>query len=266
MAHYRYETHKMPDPLLPFIYHPRFEVRHRDKFPNWHENIEILQATEGAGYIRCGTECFPFSKGDLFIVNADTLHSIGTENQVVYRCLIVDNSFFLANGIPISSLYFRNLIHDDTLNNLFDTVADAYAGYHIGDFRTTLAIRTGVLLLLQALCGEYISERTAPPSNEHVKAAMTYIRRNLSSQISLDRIAEHVGTSKFHLSRQFKLFTGKTIVQAVNMMRCTEAQRLIEGGMRVGEAAAACGFENLSYFTRTFKALMGKLPSDYLAE
>lgn len=265
MAQYRYETHKMPDPLLPFIYHRRFEVRHLDKFPNWHENIELLQATEGDGYIRCGTECVPFSQGELFIINADTMHSIGTRNRLVYRCLIVDNSFFAANGIPVQTLTFQNVVRSSHVYNLFDAVAQAYAEYDDSDFRTVLAIRAGVLQLLQALCRDYITIRSAPPSNEHVKKAMIYIRQNLSAPLSLDDIARHVGTSKFHLSRQFKLFTGKTVVQTINLMRCTDAQRLMEGGMRVGEAASGCGFDNLSYFTRTFKALMGKLPSEFVS-
>jgi len=43
----RYETHKMPHPMLPFIYHRRFELVQRQITPNWHENIELLQCTEG---------------------------------------------------------------------------------------------------------------------------------------------------------------------------------------------------------------------------
>ena len=266
MANYRYETHTMPNPLLPFIYHRRFEVNSRDKFPNWHENIEILQATEGSGYVRCGTECLPFSAGELFVVNADTIHSIGTDTRLVYRCLIVDNSFFIANGIPIRSLQFQNVIRNAALYGLFENIVGAYSQLDSDNFRTVLSIRTGVLQLLQALCQSYITLNTVQPSNEHIKKAIVYIRSHLAEPITLDDLAQHVGTSKFHLSRQFKAYTGNTMVQTVNLMRCTEAQRLLESGMRVGEAAAACGFDNLSYFTRTFKTLTGKLPSHHLSE
>ena len=266
MPNYNYETHNMPDPLLPFIFHRRFEVQCRDKLPNWHENIEILQATEGEGYVRCGTECTPFSAGDLFVVNGDTLHGIGTESKLAYRCLIVDNSFFTANGIPIQSLRFQSVIRDPGLYSLMEDIALAYSRLDSADFRTVLAIRAGVLQLLQALCQSYITLGAAPPSNEQVKKAIIYIRRHLSEPITLDILAQHVGTGKFHLSRQFKAFTGKTVVQTVNLIRCTEAQRLLEGGMRVGEVAAACGFDNLSYFSRTFKALTGKLPSQHLRD
>lgn len=261
MANYRYETHRMPDPLLPFIYHRRFEVRQQDKLPNWHENIELLQAVDGSGYVRCGTQCVPFSAGELFVINADVLHGIGSDERLVYRCLIVDNSFFTANGIPVETLYFQNVIREKAVYRLFDAVTMAYDRYDGADFRTVLAIRAGVLQLLQALCDGYITHRPAAVSNEYVKEAIGYLRRNLAAPISLDRVAAHVGLSKYHLARQFRLHTGKTMVQTVNLMRCTEAQRLMEGGMSVSAAAAACGFENLSYFTRTYKVLMGKLPS-----
>lgn len=260
MSEYRYETHQMPDPLLPFIYHRQFVVCSHAKYPNWHENIELLQILEGSGYVRCGVEDFPVKAGDLFVVNADTMHSIGAQERLVYRCLIVDNSFFTENGIPIQTISFQNVIRDGRSFDLFQAIADAYRD-RSEDFRCVLAIRAGVLQLLQALCANYISPRKASDSSEHTKTAITYIRQHLSSPLTLDAIADHVGISKYHLAHRFKLFTGKTVVQTVNLMRCTEAQRLMEDGMSVSAAAASCGFENLSYFTRTFKALMGRLPS-----
>ena len=46
------------------------------------------------------------------------------------------------------------------------------------------------------------------------------------------------------------------------MMRCKESKRLIKEGMSVSAAALSCGFENMSYFTKTYKKYMGALPSD----
>ena len=261
MAQYRYETHEMRTPLLPFIYHPRFELHQHGKIPNWHENIELLQITEGEGFVRCDAQVFPAIPGDLFVINADELHNFGSDTKLVYRCLILDNSFLIANGIPAGSLLFQNRIRDEGVYGLFENIAQAYERYDASDFRTVLAIRAGVLQLLQALCSDYITQRPAQPSNEYIKKAMTFIRRNLTTTLTLDAIADYVGISKYHFARQFKAFTGKTVVQTVNLMRCTEARRLMEDGMSVSAAAASCGYENLSYFTRTFKTYMGRLPS-----
>ena len=122
-----------------------------------------------------------------------------------------------------------------------------------------------MLTLLLQLCREYLVPR--PDVAEFsgigpVKRAMDYLRRNALQAVTLDQVAAHAGVSKFYLARQFKAYTGKTVVQTVQLLRCTEARRLLEEGTSVSAAAAACGFENLSYFSRTFKKQFGLLPSE----
>ena len=49
----------------------------------------------------------------------------------------------------------------------------------------------------------------------------------------------------------------------INNLRCREAERMLRSGEEtVGEVARRCGFDNLSYFTRTFRAVVGKTPSE----
>ena len=93
---------------------------------------------------------------------------------------------------------------------------------------------------------------------------MIYIRKHLAERITLDEIAQHVGVNKHYLSREFKQIIGKTIFDTILLLRCTEAKRRLQEGMTVSEAAHACGFENLSYFTRAFKKYNQSLPSSYL--
>ena len=54
MKDYKYENHIMPEPKLPFIFHPRYTQRKRSSLANWHVNIEILHCIEGSGFVRCG--------------------------------------------------------------------------------------------------------------------------------------------------------------------------------------------------------------------
>jgi len=264
MTNYVYETHPMPNPLLPFIFHPRFVVTQRQSLPNWHENIEILHCTGGNGFVQCGIESFPFCQGDIFIVNANTPHSIYSETSVSYRCLIVDNSFCIANGIPILQLHFQQVIRDSQMTRLIERAADAFVRYSSKSPLTVTAIRCAVLELLLFLCENYSVPKPKDgtlATNTHIKKAMDYIRSHIATSISLDAVAGYVGISKYHLSREFKAFTGKTIVQTTNLLRCIEAKRLIESGASIHVAAASCGFENLSYFTKTFQKIYGQLPS-----
>jgi len=263
MDQFIYETHKIQNPQLPFIFHPIFVRSSPCHRINWHENIEFLYCTDGEGYVRCGSDHNAFRKGELFVVNADTIHSIGSDSAVTYQCLIIDQSFFVENGIPVSGLYFQSRICDEETSRLFTAIARAYEAFNESDRFAVAEIRFFVLAFLRQLCRHYLIAHPGSPAHTdpRVKEALVYIRNHFRQPIALDTLAIHTGLSKYHLSRRFKEATGKTIVETVNLTRCTEAKRLIEKGLSVSAAAISSGFDNLSYFSRTYKRLLGELPS-----
>ena len=82
--------------------------------------------------------------------------------------------------------------------------------------------------------------------------------------MTIGEIASHAALSKYYFCREFKKVTGYSVVQYINMTRCRTAEKLlVTGKLTVGEAAAATGYDNLSYFTRTFKTITGHLPGEY---
>ena len=264
MKDYKYENHVMPEPKLPFIFHPRYTQRKHSSLANWHVNIELLHCLEGSGFVRCGMTCTEFTPGDIFVVNPDTPHCIGSEESVSYRCLIIDSEFCENNGIPVGQLAFTTLIRDAQLRQMYEDVFAAYEKRDDGALFAVADIRYGVLGLLRHLCKNHarvVGRESRSDGDRYVKKAIGFIREHLGKPISLDTVAAHTGISKYHLSRQFKAYTGSSVIVTVNQIRCTEARRLIEGGMSVSEAAAVCGFENLSYFTRSFKKCFGCVPS-----
>ncbi len=251
---YAYETHSLKNPLLPFVYFPEMLVAHRQSRPNWHEDMELLWCLEGAGTVRYGSQTMEFRPGDVLGINTDIVHYIASQGQVRYRCLIIKNAFLADNGIAPPS--FLPKIQDPELFSQCEAVAEAFSLGEIPE------IRYRILGLLRILGRKYRvpREETQGP-NEYVKQTLIYIRQHLNRTMTLDEIAAHVGITKYHLTRQFRTYTGKTIVETINLLRCNEARLAMEEGMGVSQAARSCGFENLSYFTRTFRRLMGVLPS-----
>lgn len=266
MSSYVYETHVFKHPLLPFIFHKAFTITNRSIPPNWHENLEILFCVSGSGKIQCGTACYDFSAGDLFVVNTDTPHVVFSAASVTYRCLIIDTGFLEANGFPVSGLQLQPLIKDPEAVRHFQSVYQAYEEYDSERLCAVADIRYAVLGLMRLLCGSYVTKldpHRASGNWEHAKQALIYIRQNFYKPICLDDLSQHVGISKYHLSRIFRLYTGSTVVNTVNLIRCTEARQRIEAGTSVCAAAQSCGFENLSYFTRTFKSIFHACPSSF---
>ncbi len=265
---YVHETHIMPDALLPFIFHTD-KTKGSRIVPNWHENIELLCFIEGEGHLKCGTERYAVSAGDIAVINPDVLHM--TEGELVYHCLIIDRSFCESNGIDILSLRFEELIKDESFFSQFEQTAAALKKAKGGQnsLCSIPDMRYRVLGLLLKVCRDHVVSKKKTQglhsaSSDRVKAVMTYMRKHLSKPITLDEIADYAGVSKYYLSREFKLLAGTTIFDSLNILRCKEARHLLSEGATVSEAAHACGFENLSYFSRTFKKYTGKLPSDYM--
>ena len=95
----------------------------------------------------------------------------------------------------------------------------------------------------------------------YVKSVIEYINANYSREVNLDELASLCGITKFHLAREFRKITGQTILTYTNILRCKKASVLIAEGKTVTEAALDCGFDSLSYFSRTYKKIMGNPPS-----
>ena len=260
---YTYEAHIINNRLLPFVYHID-RVTDSSGLPNYHTNIELLFCFEGEGEVICDAQTYRFSVGDVIVINSNLLHKVISNKLVRYYCLIVDESFCNQNGIDITGHVFDARIDDDEVRNAYAAVCSAYASK---EESKTIAVRYAVLGLLLTLNRRFskkvdeTSSKNDVKNAQRIKKVVEYIHSNLNYNISLDDISEYVGISKYHLSRDFKKFTGNTIFEYLNISRCKTAAMLISGGMSVSVAANECGFENLSYFSRTFKKYMGKLPS-----
>lgn len=263
-----YETHNWKHPLLPFIFHT--DTVNSTYFPpNWHENIELLLCLSGQGYVKCDTETLDFTPGTLVVINSNVLHSVHSTDEVVYRCLIIGNTFCKESGLDMTKIRLQNSLRDDHVSALYTAVVDAIGQHQAYPQQHSIArVRCALLALLIQLCERYTAddekaENAVSPSVDRVKHTILYIKNHLSEKLTLDDIAQHVGISKYHLSREFKVLTGQTVFEMVNLIRCKEAKRLIMNGASVSEAASACGFENISYFSRCFKQRFGTLPSQY---
>lgn len=99
--------------------------------------------------------------------------------------------------------------------------------------------------------------------NKKVNQMVAYINEHLTETLSLEQLSVHFYTSKYHLCRQFKQFTGLTFYQYVMKKRLIIARNMLRDGSSVTEAYTQCGFNDYSNFLKAFKREFGKLPSQY---
>ena len=265
-----YESHNLEDRALPFIY-KRGTARSTETMPysaNWHENVELLHILKGEGQVHSNGLTIPVRAGDIVLINANHLHGLTTYGgEMIYRYLIVDRAFCLANGMDTSAISFEARVDDSRVRAQLEVLEQVYSEPPETPYRVA-AIRSAVLGLMVMLCREHSTAATAleqpQKSLSYVKQAIDYIRASYDKNFSLEDAAAFVGVNKCYLSREFHKYTGCSFVSYVNRTRCKMAQRLLrDGQLDICEVASRCGFENRSYFAKTFRQYVGMLPREY---
>ena len=257
-----FEPHVFINKDIPFIYH-NSTITGSD-FANFHENLELLYFSEGDGWVSYDSKEYAVSAGDIVIINSFSAHKIYTNTALTRACLIIDNSFCKYHNIDISTISFSHIVRSKTLNDYFSELDKAFKSNEA--FKST-KIKSIVLNILLSLCLEHITDN-APQniskfSYNYIFSAIEYIKRNINKKISANEVAEYVGLSKYHFLREFKKYTGYTLINYINIIKCEYAKELLRSrSLPVKDIALQCGFDNFSYFTNVFKKYVGALPSD----
>ena len=265
-----YETHKMKDPRIPFIFHLIKREKGRNAvLYNWHENIELICVEEGSGFVVIDEEHLAVKKGDVVVINPNRLHGFcTTDSGLCYDCLIVDRAFFIANFFDSNNFVFNSKICDDELVRLISSFKKYHYSTSLEEPMRIQHMRSVILQIALIICEKYAAFDRNPPEESHslfcIKQAIGYIRAEGYRDVSLDEIAAFAGLSKYYFSREFRRITGQSFVSYLNSMRCEKARELLlEYEVSIGEVGERCGFCNQSYFTRTFKRYAGITPCEY---
>lgn len=263
----RYEEYSHYYNNLPFRLTPDIEITSSSYSheANWHENLELQLCTAGQGSVMLDEKNIPFCKNDIILINSNVIHHTNTTGIIRYTCLIIDTQFCKSIGIDPITLQFCTKYTSISFFNSFKALIATYK--NTADVCRIAKLTEILIKMLIELRENYtLSENVCTVKNrsfDAVKCTIKFIRTNYERKISLDEVAKNAFMDKYTLSREFKKLTGQTIVQYINSYRCKKAAEYIVSGCSISESARLCGFTNMSFFTKTFKLCMGKMPSKY---
>ncbi|WP_316860702.1 AraC family transcriptional regulator [uncultured Cohaesibacter sp.] len=147
-----------------------------------------------------------------------------------------------------------------TIKRIFDTIGDPVAGNVIGP-----SLRQELLFhILRGPCGPDLAA-LLNQGGEHIllENLIQTIRKDITSPISVETMAQRTGMSLSTFHRAFRNRTGQTPLQYVKKLRLHAAREMIAyKGTRVSEAALSVGYESCSQFTREYKGLFGETPRE----
>lgn len=123
----------------------------------------------------------------------------------------------------------------------------------------------------KALAGQGVKNSLKPApvtvtslEEKFLKRVSDIIEENMDNEFfSVEDLAKAVNFSRSQLHRKLKALTGKSPTELIREFRLTRAKELLEKRAgNVSEIAIEVGYSSLSYFTRSFKAEYGILPSE----
>ena len=260
-----YEHHNYIDPQLPISFHLDKQSNRSFPFPrHWHEHIELLYVKKGTCMVQGNGVEVTAGEGEIIMITPNCIHYIYTSDDVcMYYCITVDKSFCDKSGIPISSGHFAMNIPDEYAKVCYKNIIEIMLNkprYYKEEVKA-LVVQLMIRCCRSAENIQMFAD-TKEITSQLVVKAIDYIYAHFNEPITVNELCTYLGFSKYYVCRKFKAQTGKTIIDYVNYLRCMNAKRLIESGkVNITESARLSGFNNMSYFTRTYRRHMGDLPS-----
>lgn len=260
-----------------------------DRFVNWHwhEEFEIGFVTEGSVAVGCGNRKYILESNDIFFINSNVLHSMRNHHpgrKAVFKSAAFDGSviggsinsvFYNRYLIPVrNNINLRDYIikpESPIYDRIFSLTADIWDMIfnEIPDYeilvRNKLSDLFCILLHIQE---NTTSENKEKPHNllqeNRVQILLDYIHEHYSEKTTLEDLAKAVSVSKTEVLRCFKSIIGQSPVRYLRAYRLQRAAYMITNtDNSIGQICEECGFDDNSYFTKSFKEMYHCTPHDY---
>ncbi len=241
---------------------------------HWHECIELFCVCKGSLTINIGSNSIVLEQGDIAVINPHELHRSfnfqdNTEHIIlkIDRLLIDSRIADLCNRKYVSPLFYNKIKIQNAIRkneNIYNKIMTLYDLAINKNVAWELEFKGVVFTLFSSLISNYsvVNNITAKKRNNYIATkAVEYINNNFKHIKSISEISKHIKCNKSYLCREFKLQTGYTPIEYINILRCESANELLkDSDLTVTEIAFAVGFNDSNYFSRVYKSIFGFSP------
>ncbi|WP_020618367.1 helix-turn-helix domain-containing protein [Paenibacillus daejeonensis] len=234
-----------------------------DFVPEFNKMYFVL---EGEGYLKVGDRTYYPKPGELYLLPAGELQSYGTISEDTfgkYWChftaLLGDLPLFRLIRVPIC-----------IRPELPEEMADLFRQLIRYKSSNALTAELHVRSLLLSLIAQYVEQSgpvqmnlSAAPSHDKMGHVLSYIDNHLTTNMTVEELAQIAHFHPNYFIRVFKHFTGLSPIQYINRQRLEKAKdQLTLTELSVAMVAESLGMEP-AYFSRMFKEHTGFSPRGY---
>jgi len=237
---------------------PRYMTRRKN-----YNTMLLLYTIKGAGTLKYRNQTYIVESGQGFLIDCMDYqyYSVYKKDKWEFKWLHFNGSesrsYFeriYENKGPVFELSPNSLIPD-----YMDEIADMIRNR---DYRIDIISSCRIVeILTELLLDDYKGYREGFETPIFINKAIEMIEKNYYKDIKLDTLANHVGVSKYHLSRMFKRYTGYSPYEYILNYRLNQSKELLKTTeLPIYEIAGRVGFESSSHYIKQFRNQEGITP------
>lgn len=251
---------------------------------HWHDELEVLYVIEGNPIVSVGTTRYTLTAGDGFFINSGMLHAVdqGTSAQSHIRSVVFHPRIV---GGGIDSIYWQNYIQpilsDPILRQVYFDHSEVWHGCAVEDIKKAwnaclsekpgyeFDVRTFLSSLILHISQNHPINVKRPSEkilrdNERLKEMLLFIQQHFATEITVSMIAESVQISESECMRCFRSSMNTSPIKYLKQFRLQKAADLLTAtNGKIIDIGMACGFQDISYFIKSFKELYDVTPGEF---
>lgn len=132
-----------------------------------------------------------------------------------------------------------------------------------------MLLKSSVLRILYEICSDIKNPfantvNIKSPHYMYVKRATEYIEENLKEKINLNKLASAANLSPTYFHKIFTDAMGITPTEYITNVRIDKAKELlVRTNLPIYQVASECGYDNVPYFSYTFKNRINVAPGEF---
>lgn len=254
-----------------------------DEFPwHWHEELELSVVEKGQVEYYAGQYKYNLSAGDAILINSGVLHGLplqkninSRKKDIVFSGRFIYGSYnsviwqkymhpFLSSGIH-AAIFKGDVPWQAEIVKSIRQAHDVLCRKDYGFELIVQKILLDIFFNIFVHCPMNTDEsHKNGKNNERMKQMLRFIHEHFMENISVEQIAAHVNVCTRECLRCFHEFVHMSPMQYVIHYRIDCACRMLKSGeYTITEICDRCGFVNPSYFSKTFRRIMGCSPREY---
>lgn len=253
-------------------YSPRYAMQY-----HWHPHCEIIRISAGTFHLNLENNIQTYHAGDIIFISGGMLHG-GTPQNCIYECIVFDLQILMKDNHACSKtiqditsgkiaifplLSEKSARIEPLVTALCHTMSGKKQGYEF-------MVQGYLYHLLGIIIEEGLYEETAisqisAERVDSIKKVLDYIADYYPNVITLEELAQIAGMNPRYFCRYFRKMTDRTPIDYLNYYRIECAcEMLTTKDISVRDVSISCGFNDESYFIKTFHKYKDVTPKQYV--